>query len=301
MSLSAPWSCSVKLSLTRNWLGRGMSLSHCSCTILLLGLVRPADKRLVQQMSMCTGPPTRSRHIWLNIVQPKESFCAQGVPLGLFLNSRTLRSSGASPLMRRWMLAVPIRGGISLVIFWRCGNLSFVQRDIAALDESGQVCCRPADGLNNDICHAPCVFGLLCATACGKKVLFFRSICSQLFASSVLIRDELLCSSIMAYTRWTACGFSLLNTLTQSSLLHETPPSIAWHIDVHFESMASPLWIGGLVFSVKESCMTFVLAYAALYVLLTVTGCVSLLPAAVAKSSCKKPFSPLIKRFSIEG
>ena len=56
-------SCSVKRSLTRNWLGRGMSLSHCSCTILLLGLVRPADKRLVQQMNMCAGPPTRSRHI----------------------------------------------------------------------------------------------------------------------------------------------------------------------------------------------------------------------------------------------
>ena len=49
-----------------------------------------------------------------------------------------------------------------------------------ALDESGQVCHRPADGLNNDISHAPSVFGLLCATACGKKVLFFRSVCSQL-------------------------------------------------------------------------------------------------------------------------
>ena len=60
----------------------------------------------------------------------------------------------------------------------RCWDLSFVLRDIAALDESRQVCRRSADGLN-DICHAPSVLGLLCAAACGKKVLFFRSVCSQ--------------------------------------------------------------------------------------------------------------------------
>ena len=47
--------------------------------------------------------------------------------------------------------------------------------------------------------------------------------------------------------------------------------------------------------------MTFILAYAALYVLLTVSGPVSLRQAAVAKSGCKKPFGPLVKRFSTEG
>ena len=117
-----------------------------------------------------------------------------------------------------------------------------------ALDESGQVCRRPADGLKNDICHAPSVFGLLCATACGKRVLFFRSVCSQLICK--LSADQGRIALFYNGVHSMDCvRLSLLNTLTQSSLLHETPPSIAWHIDVHFESMASPLWVGSLVFS----------------------------------------------------
>ena len=97
-------------------------------------------------------------------------------------------------------------------------------------------------------------------------------------------------------------AFLLLNKSTSSSLLHETPPSIVLHVDVHFESTASPLRVGGPCSpSVKESWMKFVLAYAALYVLLTVSGRVSLRQVAVAKSCCKKPFGPLVKRFSTEG
>ena len=82
-----------------------------------------------------------------------------------------------------------------------------------------------------------------------RKYLSSGPLAPSSSASSVLIRDELLCSSIMAYTRWTVCGFSLLDTSTNSSLLHETPPSIALHVDVHFESTASPLWVGNLVVS----------------------------------------------------
>ena len=63
--------------------------------------------------------------------------------------------------------------------------------------------------------------------------------------------------------------------------------------------MASPLRVGGRPCSLSvKSWMTFGLAYAALYVLLTVTD---LRRAAVAKSGCKKPFGPLVKRFSTEG
>ena len=97
-------------------------------------------------------------------------------------------------------------------------------------------------------------------------------------------------------------AFLLLNTSTRSSLLHETPPSIALHVDVHFELTAYLLRVAGpRSLSVKESWMTSVLAYAVLYVLLTVSGRVSLRQVAIAKSGCKKPFGPLVKRFSTEG
>ena len=66
--------------------------------------------------------------------------------------------------------------------------------------------------------------------------------------------------------------------------------------------MASPLRVGGRSCSLSvKGWMTFGLAYATLYVLLTVTDRVSLRRAAVANSGCKKPFGPLVKRFSTEG
>jgi len=49
-------------------------------------------------------------------------------------------------------------------------------------------------------------------------------------ANSVLVRDKLLCSAMMTYTWRTVCSFSLLNTLTNSSLLHKTPTSIGLHV-----------------------------------------------------------------------
>ena len=47
--------------------------------------------------------------------------------------------------------------------------------------------------------------------------------------------------------------------------------------------------------------MAFILAYAALYVLFTATGRVSLRQAAIAESGFTKPFGLLVKRFSTEG
>ena len=183
----------------------------------------------------------------------------------------------------------------------RCRDLSFFLRDIAALDESRQVCRRSAEGLNDDICHAPSALDLLCAPACGKKVLFFKSVCSQ-FIRKLSADQGRIALFIYDGIHSTDCMRLFLNTSTSSSLLHETPPSIALHVDVYFESMASPLRVRGRPCSLSvKSWMTFGLAYAALYVLLTVTDRVSLRQAAVAKSGCKKPFGPLVKRFSTEG
>ena len=61
----------------------------------------------------------------------------------------------------------------------RCWDLSFVLRDIATLDEGGQVRPHSADRLYDDICHASSVLGFLRTAARSKKVLFFRSASSQ--------------------------------------------------------------------------------------------------------------------------
>ena len=46
------------------------------------------------------------------------------------------------------------------------------------------------------------------------------------------MRDELLCSSIIAYTRWVALGILFESTSTSTILLHDTPPPLALHADV---------------------------------------------------------------------
>ena len=160
-----------------------------------------------------------------------------------------------------------------------------------ALDESGQVCRRPADGLNNDIYHAPSVFGLLCATACGKKVLFFRSVCSQLICK--LRADQ---GRIALFYN----GVHSMDCVRLFLTEHVDPKQYAtWDTAFHSMTHRCAFWVNGFstlgrgpcFLSVKESCMTFVLAYAALYVLLTVTGRVFLRQATVAKSSHSVPSS----------
>lgn len=46
------------------------------------------------------------------------------------------------------------------------------------------------------------------------------------------MRDELLYSSIIAYTRWDALGILFECTSTSTILLHDTPPSLAPQADV---------------------------------------------------------------------
>ena len=160
----------------------------------------------------------------------------------------------------------------------RCWDLAFVLRDVATLDES-----RKKEKERKKVL---------------KKVLFFWSIAPS-SASLVLIRDKLLCSFIMAYTRWAVCGFSLPNTSTKSSSLHKIPPSIALHVYVLFESTASPLRAGGLVLSLWRGAgwrlsLQMVHSMFSLQLL-------SFRQAAIAESSCKKPFGPLFERFCTKG
>lgn len=161
------------------------------------------------------------------------------------MKSLTLRSSGASLPISRWMSASSLNGGISPAISFKCGNLRAIHGIGTSHLSRGMLSHSISMGRSSVVSFLCCYCTWRGNIAQGDLLRQVRRQSNSSLISS-LLRDELLCSSIIACTRWVTLGIFFECTSTSTILLHDTRPPFALHADLQrVFTVSSFLVVGG--------------------------------------------------------